>query len=133
MKTKSSRTRRFLVALMATVSLLFMQLASAAYGCTDTFAGDAGYAMSGMQTECAGCTHIDAAQPGLCAAQASTASNAPLVRIVKGPLLAVSLWHVSFFPVSASAPTAAPPARTRPDLSRVISPPLSIYDCRFQI
>lgn len=125
-------TKRLLVALVAMLSLLFMQLASAAYACPQAFMCDAG-SMSSVQTAYADCTHIDAAQPSLCMAQASVSSSAPLVHKLKASLHAASLQRTDLLPASSDTFAATPLMRPSPGLFRAISPPLSIRDCRFLI
>jgi hypothetical protein len=114
------------------LSLLFVQLASAAYGCPPTFTGDAG-SMPNMQTAYADCTQIDAALPSLCAVQVSASSNVPLVHKLKAFPHAAGLWSIGLLGAPSGAFAATPSVQPPPGLFRAISPPLSIRDCRFLI
>ncbi len=132
MLMRTSRTKRLLIALAAMLSLLFMQLASAAYGCSPTFMGDAGSTTS-VQTAYADCTQIDAALPTLCAVQVSASSNVPLVHKLKAFPHAAGLRSIGLLPASSGAFAATLSVQPPPGLLRAISPPLSIRDCRFLI
>ncbi|WP_066453199.1 hypothetical protein [Castellaniella caeni] len=125
-------TKRLLVALVAMLSLLFMQLASAAYGCSQTLMGDVGSTTS-VQTGYADCMHMDAAHPNLCIAQACVSSNVPLVHKLKASLHAASSQRTDLLPASSDTFASTPLMRPSPGLFRAISPPLSIRDCRFLI
>src|SRR5438445_9556193 len=67
---KLSRPSRFAAALIALLSMLFMQLAVAGYACPELQMGQAG-ASAAMSTDAAdqnmvGCQGMDKAQPSLC-------------------------------------------------------------------
>ena len=125
-------TKRFLVALVAMLSLLFMQLASAAYGCSQTLMSDVGSTTS-VQTAYADCTHLDAAHPNLCVAQAGVSSNVPVVHKLKAFPHATDLRRTDLIPTFSGAFAVTPSVQPPPGLFRAISPPLSIRDCRFLI
>ena len=126
---KLSRPSRFIAALVTIFSLLFTQLAVAAYACPASNAAPA--AMSAMG-DMPGCQGMDMNQQGLCAAhcdpghQSLDTPGAPHVQPFVAAALAVVL--VSAF--------AQQPAAARPDayrLTRTTAPPLAIRNCCFRI
>src|SRR5437899_6236970 len=79
---KLSRPSRFVAALIALVSMLFMQLAVAGYACpgletgqvSESVAMSADAGSQSMQSM-PGCAGMDAAQPGLCHAHAQVGNQ----------------------------------------------------------
>jgi hypothetical protein len=124
---KLSRPSRFIAALLTIFSLLFTQLAVAAYACPASNAA----AMSAMG-DMAGCQAMDMDQQGLCAAhcdpghQSLDTPGAPHVQ----PFVAAAL-AVVLISAHAQQPAAALPDAYR--LTRTTAPPLSIRNCCFRI
>ncbi|CAN7597179.1 hypothetical protein LJR289_004333 [Pseudoduganella sp. LjRoot289] len=126
-----SRTTRLVAALITMFSLLFAQLAVAAYACPDL-------TMSSMSAKAAqdampGCADMDMAQPGLCQAHCASGHQsldtppAPHVpAFVSGGLVAVVAVADRVF-------STAPPPLSSPLLTRTTAPPLAIRHCCFRI
>lgn len=128
---KQSRIRRILAALITMFSLLFAQIAVAAYACPDL-------AMTAMAAKAAqeampGCTDMDMAQPGLCEAHCAsghqsldTPANPPIAAFMPSRLVAVLPALEILFPVT--------PVQTNLSLlARATAPPLAIRHCCFRI
>lgn len=127
------RACRRLVAKLLIATLLFLQLAVAAYACP-SFNPDAGMAMSAAMADdmpMDGCTMSDQVQPNLCSqhcqqdSQALDQSPPAALAIPVLPLLAV----VSAEPRPRSAASADP----REFLARATAPPPAIRFCVFRI
>jgi hypothetical protein len=134
---KLSRPSRFVAALIALFSVLFMQFAVAAYACPGLMTGQSSEpaAMSsntgdeGME----GCTEMDMEQPSLCHAyvhvgdQSLDKPGVPPVQPFTSVALVVTLMtaDVTRLPV----PTANEPV----SLTRSTAPPISIRNCCFRI
>lgn len=128
-----SRSSRLAAALVALFSMLYMQLALAAYACPEEAIAGGGMA-DAMQMMAAGegesaCADMDPVQPSLCHAHEQTDAQAldkPQVPTVPA-FVAIAL---------AASPVAAVPAG-RPDtplvdslwLSRATAPPIAIRHC----
>ncbi len=133
----SFRQSRFVTALIALFSMLFMQLAVASYACPGLKIGQDSKAVA-MATDTAnqnmsGCTGMDMEQPGLCHAydhagnQSLDKPELPQVQ----PFMAVGLT-VTLIPIGV----AYRPLATQPQdllLTRTTAPPLSIRNCCFRI
>lgn len=135
---KLARPTRLVAALIALISLLFMQLAVASYACPGMTTALSGHAMalapdSGMHDMpgCAG--SIDKQQPGLCHAHGHASQQSldkpepPPVQ----PFVAVALTQVL-----SSIDTTYHPTRPAQDalfLTRAMAPPLAIRHCCFRI
>lgn len=128
---KLPRIRRILAALITMFSLLFAQLAVAAYACPDL-------AMTAMAAKAAqeampGCTDMDMAQPGLCEAHCAnghqsldTPANPPIAAFVPSRLVAI-LPALEFL-------VPATPIQANPSLlARATAPPMAIRHCCFRI
>lgn len=134
---KLSRPSRFVAALVALISVLFMQFAVAAYMCPGHQAGQANelVAMS-IDSDVqymAACQGMDLEQPGLCHAddQAGNQSlDKPELPHVQ-PFLAAGL-ALTLVPIDVTyRPLAEHSEYLR--LTRSIAPPLSIQNCCFRI
>jgi hypothetical protein len=134
---KLSRPSRFVAALIALFSVLFMQFAVAAYACPGLMAGhvsepvvmstDAGD--QGME----GCTEMDMEQANLCHAYVQVGDQSldkPGVPPVP-PFTPVGLVLTLVTTDIASHPVAIP-AEPVP-LTRTTAPPISIRNCCFRI
>lgn len=128
-----TRACRRLVAKLLIATLLFLQLAVAAYACP-SFNPDSGMAMSAAMADdmaMDGCTMSDQVQPNLCSqhcqqnSQALDQSPPAALAIPILPLLAV---------VSAEhRPRSAASADPREFLARATAPPSAIRFCVFRI
>ena len=132
-----TRRSRFATALIALFSVLFMQLAVAAYACPSlqqTHATEASVMTSAEHDSMTGCEGVvDIEQPALCYAHAQASDQsldkpaspgvAPSVAIVLVPTMQ---------PVSANDPPMYKPA-TAAWLMQDAFPPLSIRHCCFRI
>jgi hypothetical protein len=131
-----SRQPRLIAALVALISMLFMQLAVAAYACPSQQMGHVAESVSmpaQAHDEMPGCEGADINASALCHAhcQPDTQSLDKPQSPDVSPFLALAL-------VSTVIDTAFsyPPVSTHRDdrlLRRVISPPLSIRNCCFRI
>jgi hypothetical protein len=126
---------RFVAALIALFSMLFMQLAVASYACPNVRTGqpNASAAMSADSPEMSGCTGMDMEQPSLCHAQDQVGNQSldkPQLPNVQ-PFVPVALVQAI---VAIHAQLHPLPTQTRPlYLSRAADPPLSIRNCCFRI
>lgn len=131
---KLSRPSRFVVAVVALLSILFMQLAVASYACPAMDLEHGSQAMAATQMEdMAGCHDMDPEQPSLCHAYGQT-GNQSLDKPAVPPLQ-------PFLAVGFGLP-ATPLGATRPPdfafpgtifLTRATAPPLAIRNCCFRI
>lgn len=121
---KSRRTSRIVVALVALMSLLFMQLAVASYACPNS---------GNSEAVAADCANMDTGQPSLCKAkaidqvakQSLDKPDAPPVM----PFIPFELVGLVLLPVWTALPeyAAAPP-----DWGRQVAPPIAIAHCCFR-
>lgn len=134
---RSSRQFRFVAALIALFSMLFMQLAVASYACPNLRTGQASATVAmpaGSTAETmSGCADIDMEQPSLCHAHSQVGNqsldkpNLPQVQ----PFVAVGLMQAQVVTDAAYHPL---PAQPRPlVLTRITAPSLSIRNCCFRI
>ncbi|MFM9433026.1 hypothetical protein ACFDR9_000055 [Janthinobacterium sp. CG_23.3] len=134
---KSSRQFRYVAALIALFSMLFMQLAVASYACPNLRTGQNNGALaqssgSGMRNMSA-CTGMDMQQPSLCHAHSQTGNQSldkPELPQVQ-PFVAVELMQALIFLDTAYRPHAV--QSPAPLLQRATAPPLSIRNCCFRI
>lgn len=128
---KPSRTQRVFAALFTVLSLLFTQLAVAAYACPD-LAAEA-MAAKVMQDAMPGCTDMGMGKPGLCHAHCASGHqslDAPSVPHV-GAFIATGLVSVL---ASGIVFSSALPIRLNATLlARSTAPPLAIRHCCFRI
>ncbi|OWT65563.1 hypothetical protein [Candidimonas nitroreducens] len=133
----TSIKQRILVAVVATFSLLFMQLAVAAYACPNAagMASTTGMAssLSGSANMQPGCGYLDTAQPALCSAQARTSAEvAPAIRILKIPVAALNPWSSMSFSGYGGLLAQQVPYSSLGRF-RATSPSISIRNCCYRI
>lgn len=135
----TGRLKRALVAIIATFSLLFVQLAVA--GCVRAGPADAAGSVP-VAMDVVSCTaeaqpvcgHMDAARATLCAAQAYASNDiTPAFRIPKPPIVAADAWFKAFSAVADSDEFLQPSPHPSPGLTRAILPSLSIRNCCYRI
>jgi hypothetical protein len=134
---KLSRPSRFVAALIALFSILFMQLAVAAYVCPDFPVGQTdkpvSISVSSLVHDTSDCQGMDIEQANLCDAhdQAGTQSlDKPGLPQVQS---FVAIGTVIALP-SIEATYRAPAAQSTPfSLTRTTAPPLAIRNCCFRI
>jgi hypothetical protein len=133
---KLSRSSRLVAALIALISMLFMQYAMASYACPGMIAGGEVAAMpTGMMDHqpASGCAGMDSVQPNLCHAydhgghQTLDKPEAPQVQ----PFAAVGL-ALTLRPIEIALPPAAAQSEFL-ELKRSTAPPLTIRHCCFRI
>jgi hypothetical protein len=136
-----NRTRhsRYLAALIALISMLFMQLAMASYACPDLRiaqkqpgASDTSAVMAAHQ-DMSDCQGADKVTPNLCQAQDQAGSQSldtPHVPQVPA-FTAIGLALPVLFLASAYQPPVVQPDAA--SLTRSTAPPLSIRNCCFRI
>jgi hypothetical protein len=134
---KLSRPSRLVAAVVALFSILFMQLAVAAYACPALSMDDASQTISASVAmpaeEMSACHEMDPVQPSLCHAygQAGDQSLDKPAAPALQPFMAVGFG----LPVSPLEITY-PPAFTLPHttfLTHATAPPLAIRNCCFRI
>ncbi|HCY62240.1 MAG TPA: hypothetical protein DHV59_05305 [Oxalobacteraceae bacterium] len=130
-----SRPSRFFAVLLAVVSVLFSQLAMAAYACPGMLTDQAMAMAMAAEIEhvMPDCEQMDSAQPALCHAHMQAGDQTldkppspnvpPTVAVLLMP--AMSDLHLAHPPVVFYADTAG--------LRRASEPPLSIRNCCFRI
>lgn len=129
---KLSRPSRFLATLITLFSLLFTQLAVAAYACPGLDVAGVLMAQAMPDTDMPGCRNMDQEQPGLCAAhcdanhQSLDTPGAPLVQ----PFFPAEL-SVVLLEGAAQYSVGAGPVAVR--MIRTPAPPLIIRNCCFRI
>lgn len=131
---KLSRTFRLFTALVAILSVLFMQHAVAAYLCPGVPMGGNAVVMKAMP-DMPGCTGMDSDQSTLCHVYAQ--GDAAKQTLDKPPAMA----HPAFVPVLMMvsmaifdlpiAPPVHPPSYIA--LARPVAPPIAIQHCCFRI
>lgn len=135
---KLSRPSRWYAALVALISMLFMQLAVAAYACPELGVGrDTGHGQAMMAAgsghEMSSCQTPDPVQPALCHAHGQVGKQSldkPELPPVQ-PFMAVGL-AIPLHPVDTSELAPPPPAEIA-FLARTTAPPLTIRNCCFRI
>jgi len=130
---KLTRKSRSIAALLALVSLLFAQLAVAAYSCPGMQAGQFAAAAASLEDQpMPGCQNTDPEQPTLCKSHAQGGSQSlDKHEVPKIPPLmlagaALDSCHVDV----ARRPSAAP---SQVPLTRATAPPIQLRHCRFLI
>lgn len=129
------RRYRYTIALFALLSMLFAQLAVAAYACpvANATPGDASSAMASMPDMAAdmpGCHEMDQRASALCYAHCHHAAQS--VEKAQLPLLAVTQSAALIFVVLAAPPAPAPIQVLPPQSQRITEPPLAIRNCCFR-
>lgn len=131
-----SRSSRFIAAAIALFSILFMQLAVAAYACPELLTQNSQtmYASVGMpDAEMTGCHDMDPVQPSLCHAYGQ-AGNQSLDKPAVPPLQ--PFMAIGFGLPLSPLDLTYPPAFTLPAtsfLTHAPAPPLAIRNCCFRI
>jgi hypothetical protein len=129
---KLPRISRAIAALIAVFSLLFAQLAVAAYACPQL--AMAVMSAQAEQGDMPGCTGMaDAGRPGLCQAHCASGQqslDAPAIPPV-APFSATGL--VAVIALTDAAEAARPAAPHPPLLAHATAPPLAIRHCCFRI
>ncbi|WP_420477186.1 hypothetical protein [Noviherbaspirillum sp. ST9] len=129
---------RFFAALLAMVSVLFSQLAIAAYVCPSVADGQAQHALAAMQAmsehhDASACNDMDDTQSSLCRTHCQGDNQS--VERPQPPNVTPSV-AVILVPEVRSADIAFRPIHTQAVsfwLTRMSSPPLSIRNCCFRI
>ena len=128
---KLSHPFRLVVAFVTLFSLLFMQLAIAAYACPVMAASAANEGRVVMSPDMPGCTGMDAKQPTLCHAASQNELAKQSLDKPPGPDVQPFIAATLVLAVQ-TAPVLTNPASTSlhfPDLSRATSPPIAIRHC----
>ena len=134
-----TRHSRFVTALVALFSVLFMQLAVAAYACptiqaTPEIESNAGWASADEHSEMAGCEGgVDLEQPALCFAYAQEGSQSLYKPTVPDIQPAVVIDVVRQIVDTAFVFRPESTHAQAPWLMRASAPPLSIRNCCFRI
>ena len=132
---KHSYTLRLLTTIVAIFSMLFMQLAVAAYACPETSSGSQAAAAIAMAQDMPNCDGMDPEQSTLCHMFAygepttKSIDKPPVPNLP--PFVAVeSVLNLAIFDlVSPPAVQAYPPIA----LTRTSAPPIAIRNCCFRI
>lgn len=130
----SNRRNRLLTALLALVSLLFMQLAVAGYACPSAqprTAEMAAMAEAGMPCAETMSRGMDVEQPNLC--QAHCQAGQQTADKYELPSLASAGMIASVFAPFPTAPTPLGASLQAPHLRRATAPPLAVQHCCFRI
>ena len=135
---KLPRHLRYIAALLAMVSVLFSQLAVAAYACPSVADGQAQQALMAMQAmsehhAMADCEDMDDTQSSLCRTHCQ--GDSPSADRTQPPNVSPSV-AIILVPEVGSVDLAFRPIRTQSVgfwLTRTASPPLSIRNCCFRI
>jgi hypothetical protein len=129
------RRHRLITVLFALCSLLFMQLAVAAYACpgnTSQLSAAAVMAEAGLPCAVDVSLGMDDQQPGLCQAHCQSAQQT--VEKVQAPSLidAVAVgFAFTIYPALVASPPAGP--AQAPLLLRSTAPPIAVRNCCFRI
>jgi hypothetical protein len=133
---KTSLTSRLLTAIVAISSMLFMQLAVAAYACPEILSGSQNNVTSAtaMAGDMANCDGMDPAQPALC--HSYVHGEAAKQSLDKNPVPNVPPFVPAALMLTLQVVDVALPALQtyRPiALTRTSSPPIAIRNCCFRI
>jgi hypothetical protein len=135
---QQSRRHRFIATLLALISVLFTQLAVAAYVCPSMQIGQAMESIAALGAKVdhamAGCDGMDSEQPVLCQNHGQVSHQSldkPELPDV-APFIATTLVQaVGFADIAYQDTTTSPSANL--SLKRSTAPPLSIRNCCFRI
>ena len=126
-----SRRHRLFTVLFALVSLLYMQLAVAAYACPNAGPKVAAMGAAGMRCAESMTMNLDDEQSGLCHAHCQASSQSSQTSQLP-PLVAVDALPA--VPAVLVAPLPFIEASLRPPhLQRTTAPPLAIRNCCFRL
>ncbi len=132
---KPSFSSRIIAVVLAISSMLFMQLALAAYVCPGMAQGGAMMMAASSDMEMPGCDGMDTEQAALCHAHALDQSSKqtldkadlpPVAPFIAGPLVQALLPAPVFSPTHSSSFATQYPAHST-------APPLAILHCCFRI
>ncbi|MDB5801445.1 MAG: hypothetical protein JWL63_2384 [Rhodocyclales bacterium] len=128
-----SRVLLRFVSRLLLASMLFMQLAVAAYACPQDVLDRSRPAMAAMadMQDCAQMSQYDKAAPGLCAEHCHPAQQ--LTPHADAPSVPMALPGGFFVPLPASESLALPLARYADVLTLASSPPHTLLHCCFRI
>jgi hypothetical protein len=130
-----NRRSRLFTALLALVSLLFMQLAVASYACPTALSSKvaevAAMADSGMPCAESMSLSMDDEQPNLCQAHCQ-AGQQTADKYEMPPLAIAALANSIYAPFVAESMPVGAPFQT-PLLRRATAPPLAVQHCCFRI
>lgn len=130
---KTGSVKRLLATLVALFSVLYMQLAVAAYACPATFSASSQVAAASVGPAQMNCTRMNGLRPSLCRARASLGKQA-VVGVKKALGYRAGLGPAFVVPVQpAIFQITLPTSPNAPGLLRATSPPLAVRFCRFQI
>lgn len=126
----SISAKRTLTVVFAVLTMLFLQVAAAAYACPSPMTMNSGAAAPGGQCEQAGCAQQGMTQPTLCVAAMQTSSEASLVG-VQNVLVAITIPRFAgIFSSSDFRVDHIPPP---PGLSRPVSASIAVSNCCYRI
>lgn len=131
---KLSRPSRAIAAVIVLFSMLFMQLAVAAYACPELRVGPQAGTMAAPSAQMPPCHQKDPAQPSLCHAFGQSGNQSldkPTVPPLQ-PFVAVG-FGLPVSPLELSYPPAFNPPEKTAFLRRATAPPLAIRHCCFRI
>lgn len=126
------RRSRFVAAIVALISMLFMQLAVAAYACPAQEISQAIETVQAM-ADMPDCSEMDAEQPNLCQAHEQAGNQSldkpslPDITALSTGILAVALYVIEHEGDTAFKPISPP------NLAKSTSPPVAIRNCCFRI
>lgn len=134
---KLSRLSRAVVAFVTLFSLLFMQLAIAAYACPVMSGkeGNEGRALVMMSSDMPGCAGVDANQPTLCHAASQNELAKQSLDKPPGPQVQAFIATTLVLAVQSTVMSDLPPGNIGQfaDLSRATLPPIAIRHCCWRI
>ncbi|TAL55695.1 hypothetical protein [Pandoraea sp.] len=129
---KADSVKRLLATLVALLSVLYSQLAVAAFACPAMFSSSSQVAVASVGSAQMNCVRMNGLHPSACRARINLGKQAA-VAVKKalgylagpGPAFVVPVQPAAF-QVTSTSPNA-------PGLLRATSPPLAVRFCRFQI
>lgn len=125
------RTVRLVAAIITMFSLLFAQLAVAAYECPELTVSS--MSVKAAQDAMPGCTDMDMARPNLCQAHCANAHQSLDAPAAPHIGAFVSCGLVAILAEADELFSMAPPAAGSALLTRTTSPPMAIRHCCFRI
>lgn len=131
---KPSRTTRIVAVIFAVISLLFTQLALAAYRCPGAAIPEMAMASGNMQAM-PGCDRMDMEQPTLCYAHAHDQLHHQSLDKPDLPQVSsfIAVAPVLFLVVLDAIEPAPATSTVMSFLTRTTAPPLTIQNCCFRI
>jgi hypothetical protein len=129
-----NRQHRIFSALLLIVSLLFTQLAVAAYACPMMLRGAVIESAAPVPTDASDsmpCQQDRAAEPALCKAHCTDAERTVRDLSVDAPIVFVAAFIVALPPLGATSFSSA--SEFSPGLTHALAPPLAIAHCCLRI